>query len=319
MKKLFFVSILASFLPLSLMAQDDDLYFTAKKSAETTDTYPKTDNKNAYYVGSKRDVDEYNRHGKSWSLYQKVGEDGKGNDIIQFQKGNGVYPDSTYIDTTFVGKYYDTIVDDDDYAYTRRMSRWDGYYGWYSPWYYSSWGYGPWYGAYGPWRSAWGWYDPWYSSYYYGGWGWYDPWYYGGMYAGWGYPYRGYWGYWDYPGYRGVYAVDRPSNGVRNYSFPNHGGATASSRNGVRTYSRNNASGRAISPNRSSSNSNFGQRSFGSRSYTPRMDSGMSRGGGSFSGGGSFGGGARSGGGSFSGGGNFGGGNFGGGGHFGHR
>ena len=110
MKKLVLMTVLAGVLPLSLMAQDDDLYFTPKKSSE---------------------YNSVNHRGKYWSHYQKIGTDKKGNDIIQFTKGVGVYPDSVYIDTTFVGKYYDTIVDNDDYRYTRRMSRWDGYY---DPW-----------------------------------------------------------------------------------------------------------------------------------------------------------------------------------------
>ena len=129
MKKLVLMTVLAGFLPLSMMAQDDDLYFTPKKSSETGPMVEKS----TYYSGSDRSVDEYNRRGKYWSHYQKRGTDGKGNDIIQFSKGKGVYPDSTYIDTTFVGKYYDSMTDADDYRYTQRMSRWDGFY---NPWYW---------------------------------------------------------------------------------------------------------------------------------------------------------------------------------------
>ena len=100
MKKLVLMTVLAGALPLSIMAQDDDLYFTPKKSSETSSVVEKS----TYYSGSDRNVDEYNRRGKYWSHYQKIGTDDKGNDIIQFTKGNGVYPESTYIDTTFVGK-----------------------------------------------------------------------------------------------------------------------------------------------------------------------------------------------------------------------
>ena len=143
MKKFILISVLAGVLPLSLMAQDDDLYFTPKKDA-ATNSYNKYDN----YSGSNRNVDEYNRHAKFWRHYQKIGTDNKGNDIIQFTQGNGLYPDSTYIDTTFVGNYYSQMANnDDDYRYSQRMSRWDGFY---DPWYYSwsygfgpSWGYGP--------------------------------------------------------------------------------------------------------------------------------------------------------------------------------
>ena len=171
MKQLYILAVLLCALPLSAMAQDD-LYFTPKKKAQASaDTEP------AYYVGSNRDVDEYNRRGKYWSHYQKLGNDSLGNDIVQFQQGNGVYPDSAYVDTTFVAKYRNNAVDD-DFAYSRRMSRWDGYY---DPWLYSyrySYGYSPYY-----WR--WAWYDPWYGDpfydpwypRYYGYYGWYNPYY----------------------------------------------------------------------------------------------------------------------------------------------
>ena len=194
MKKLFLLFVLAGAMPLSMMAQDDDLYFTpSKKAAKTSSS---VENKPAYYAGSNRDVDEYNRRGKFRSTYQKIGVDSLGNDIIEFQAGTGIYPDSTYVDTMWVSpkqKYQD----DEDYAYSRRMSRWDGYYGWYDPWFYGHWGYRPW--------GYWGWYDPWYYSYY----GWYDPWYYGyygypwyygwGPYDPWYYGYYGY-GWGGYPG-----------------------------------------------------------------------------------------------------------------------
>ena len=220
MKKLVLMTVLAGFLPLSMMAQDDDLYFTPKKSSETGPMVEKS----TYYSGSDRSVDEYNRRGKYWSHYQKIGTDGKGNDIIQFSKGKGVYPDSTYIDTTFVGKYYDSMTDADDYRYTQRMSRWDGFY---NPWYYSySWGFGPYWG-YGP-RWCYGWYDPFYDP-------WYDPWYYGYYGYGYGYPYYGYagwyggwyspWyyggyygGYYGYPYYSGYVSYNRPT-GTMNHSY----------------------------------------------------------------------------------------------------
>lgn len=63
MKQLYILAVLLCALPLSAMAQDD-LYFTPKKKAQASaDTEP------AYYVGSNRDVDEYNRRGKYWSHY----------------------------------------------------------------------------------------------------------------------------------------------------------------------------------------------------------------------------------------------------------
>ena len=329
MKKFFLISVLLGALPIVSMAQDDDLYFTPKKSVKSE--VSSIDSKPAYYVGSNRDVDEYNRRGKSWSLYQKVGVDEKGNDIIEFKKGNGVYPDSAYIDTTYVGKYYDTVVsqdDLDDYLYTRRMSRWDGFY---DPWFYSyRWGYGPYWGYDPFWR--YGWYDP----YYYGYWGYgypyyagfYDPWYYG-----YGYPYYGGWyRYYGYPtvsyvSYRGPAGTRNHSRssiaGGRTFGNANFGGtrSTGSGSFGKRN-STNSVATRGVNLNNSNvrfggtrsmntnnnNNNNSGWNSNPSRS-TNNSNSSF---GGSRSGGGSFGGGHSSGGGSRSGGG-------GGGGHFGNR
>jgi len=156
MKRLFLLLTLASALPLTALAQDDDLYFTPSKAPQTTNEAP------AYYSGSKRSVDDYNRYGIR-SMYQKIGRDSLGNSMVRFRPGYGVLPDTTYVDTAYIGR----ALGDNDYTYTRRMSRWDGFY---DPWFY---------GYYGPWRWGYaGYYSPWY---YYNGW--YDPWYYD--YAGW--------------------------------------------------------------------------------------------------------------------------------------
>lgn len=300
MKKLLMLLVLAGSMPLASMAQDD-VYFSPSKDTEA----PKTE-KPAYYSGSKRNVDEYNRYGKLNSYYQKIGTDSLGNDIITFQPGYGYRGDSDYTDTAYVYPGSAKFSNDDDYTYTRRMSRWDGFYdpwfydyygpyGWYSPWYYGSW--------YG------GWYDPWYYGYA----GWYDPWYYG--YYGWGWPYRYGWYGWNYPYWGGGVVVNR--GGM------NSGGVT-----GQRTWNSGRSYGNASS---STGNRSFGSytsrsagnRSFGSRSVQPTRTynnnnsfstrstgsfGGMSGGStGGFSGGGSFGGG-RSGGSFGGGGGHFGGG-----------
>ena len=115
MKKLFLLFVLAGAMPLSMMAQDDDLYFVpSKKKAETKSS--SVNDKPAYYVGSQRDVDEYNRRGKYRDMYQKVGVDSLGNDIIEFQAGTGLYPDSLALDSLNLAlkkkKSYD---DEDDY------------------------------------------------------------------------------------------------------------------------------------------------------------------------------------------------------------
>lgn len=304
MKKLLMLLVLAGSMPLASMAQDD-VYFTPSKDAEA----PKAE-KPAYYSGSKRNVDEYNRYGKLNSYYQKIGSDSLGNDIITFQPGYGYRGDSAYTDTAYVYPGSAKFSNDDDYTYTRRMSRWDGFY---DPWFYDY--YGP-YGWYSPW------YSPWYSSWYYGGWydpwyygyaGWYDPWYYG---YGWGWPYRGYgWYGWNYPYWGGGVVVNR--GGM------NSGGVT-----GQRTWNSGRSYGNASSSTGNRSFGNYtsrsaGNRSFGSRSVQPTRTyndnntystrsaggfGGMSGGStGGFSGGGSFGGG-RSGGSFGGGGGHFGGG-----------
>ena len=211
MKKLIVFLMLAALLPATTMAQDD-LYFVPKKTAEkkqnTQARFESTveDSTPTYYSGSDRSVDEYNRRGQYRGSFETVGVDSLGNDIIEFHVGSGEYPDSTemaatqeapasvYSDSTEYSEYSD-YDDDDSFEYTRRMSRWDGFY---DPWFYSSYHYNPWWGhGYYPWYSGWygGWYDPWYYS-------WYDPWYYG-----WGSPwYGGYYGYgWRYPYYGGYY------------------------------------------------------------------------------------------------------------------
>ena len=181
MKKFILLSISLGLLPFTMVAQDDDLYFKPKKVVR--DRSEQVDTRS--YSGSNRNVDEYNRRGKYWSHYQVVGKDKKGNDIIQLQKGWGVYPDSTYMDTTFVGKYYDRVLDEDDFRYSQRMSRWDGFYD-------------PWFDGY---------YGGYYGAPYYGYAGWYGPRYYSPFYYG-------------YPYYGGSYYVSysRPA-GTRNHSY----------------------------------------------------------------------------------------------------
>ena len=136
MKRLLLISMIAAMLPLSLVAQDDDLYFVpTKKSVEkVTDNYGiPTD---VYYSGSNRSIDEYNRRTKSH--YEVIGADSTLNDTISFTVEKGVYPDS---------------ISDEDFELTKKMSRfedyrlsdydafWAGYaagrydWAWHSPWY----------------------------------------------------------------------------------------------------------------------------------------------------------------------------------------
>lgn len=285
-------------MPVTTFAQDDDLYFVPEKSSKTAEVQ-RLDDQPAYYRGSQRSVDEYNRRGKFGSYYQKIGTDSLGNDIVTYRHGFGVAPDTTYIDTAFV--YPGSARwEDDDYAYTRRMSRWDGYYDpWsygYHPWMRGY--YDPWYMGYSSWYSPWysGWYGDWYDPWYYGYSGWYSP-YYRGWYGGW---YNSWYGGWGGPWYGRGYTVVPGRN--RGWSG-----------NNVRYGESYNSFGRGQSVGgtrmrstytpRSGSNRSFGQRT------TPRPSmqqsgarfggntrSSSSFGGSSF-GGGSFGGGSRSGGG----------------------
>lgn len=201
MKMKFLVSLILGVLPLTMMAQDDDMYFVPAKKSKVTTVRPVRPAP-VYYSGSNRSVDEYNRRGGS--SYEVVSTDTAKNDIIDFKGEVGVYPDST--------------MQQEDFALTREMSRWDGYepvatymegyrdgrydalWGWHSPWYYS---YYPWYD---PWYDPWYGYRGWYSSLY-------DPWYYDRWYYG---GYYGYYSGWYRPYYYGpVHTVTYIDNGRR--------------------------------------------------------------------------------------------------------
>ena len=297
---------LFAFMPLSMQAQDDDLYFVSKKKKATTveevqDPYGMP--KDTYYSGSDRSVDEYNRRWKSQVEEITDSVDSLKEDFALTKKM-----------TRF-----------EDYQLADNAAFWAGYragrddwrWGWHSPWYYSSWG----------------WYDPWYDPWYYSSWrwGWYDPWYYG--YAGWYDPwyYRGYWG-WRYPYYYrrpvvvvgGVghrYSTIGTGSIRRNGSTYGHRGGYYGYRGSGSTSLRQRAE--AMSGGRRYSSGN--RIRSGSGNFSGYRGSGGYNGGGSFSGsrssgsfsggsrgGGSFGGGSRGGGGGFGGGSRGGGGGFGG-------
>ena len=314
MKRIVLIALLAGLVPMSMMAQDD-LYFSpskekrAEKAIRPQNTDPMADN---YWSGSRRNTDEYNRDGHFGSSYQNVGKDSLGNDIVMFDRG--MHPDTTYIDTAFADEYGPG---DEDYRYARDMSRWDGYY---DPWLYDEYGWGPYY-----WRAPyWAWNDPWFGDYYwgdpwfYGGYwgGWYNPWYYGYGWGGWYNPW--YYNYWGGPwyGYWGpTYVYDNRDyghmgglTGGRNWSraddrggsgnFGRSGNYNSNYRTytsgrshsfGGRSYNNTTNSDRNYSSSRSMPSNSFGNSSFGG------SRSGGSFGSGSFSGGG-FGGGHSGGG-----------------------
>lgn len=301
------LSLLLGAMPLTMMAQDDDMYFVPSKQTHERAASYREAPRSTYYCGSNRSVDEYNRRGSfGGSHYEVLSTDTTGNDIIQFSGERGVYPDSTM---------------KEDFALTRQMARYDGYDAdiayregyrdgandsWHSTWFFSS--YYPWYDSYWYWNDPWyyrryGWYSTWYGP-------WYDPWY-----DPWYRPY-GYYSYYR-PYYYGGSARSRVyarngNTGTINRSGRSHGyftgGSRASSASTARATQRatyNNGVVRSSSGNFSrsttSSSGNFNRSTTNSSMYNRSSSSSMgsfsrSSGGGSF--GGSAGGGGSRGGGS---------------------
>ena len=102
-----FFSLVFALMPLSLMAQDDMYFGSAKKQKSTyrsASSYEPVSPAPVYHTGSKRGVDEYNRRGSSYDVLPQD------SDIIDFSAVEGVYPDSTA-----------------DYSLTKKMARWEGY------------------------------------------------------------------------------------------------------------------------------------------------------------------------------------------------
>jgi len=340
MKKLILLAVLIGAMPLAASAQDD-LYFNPKDNVEAS-KQGRVNERPTYYSGINKSDDEYNRRGAYGSTYQKIGEDSLGNDIIQFQTGTGSYG-TVKTDTIYQGMANSYYNDDDDYRFSREMGRFDGFYGWYNPYFYSYWG---------PWRGYYGWDDPWlYDDWYWGGGyysGWYNPWYDGYWGYGWGWPYRYGWGwpyrygwgnYWGWPyggGYayyghtgtarhsfpEGSYSSGRtPSTGTGStrsgyYSFGQGGLRGSSTAGSNRTFGNRTSTGydssngfkgtRVFNNNRDNISTNMPSRTYQpSRSNNSSFGGSRSFGGGSFGGGGSFSGGGHSFGG---GGGSFGGG-----------
>ena len=282
MKKLLLISMFAGMLPLSMVAQVDDLYFVPKKkSAEkVTDNYGMPTD--VYYSGSDRSIDEYNRRGRS--TVEVLDNDTTANDIIVFSPEKGVYPSDSLASDS---------VSDEDFKLTKRMSRfedyrltdneafWAGYnagrydWAWHSPWYYT----------------RYGWYDPWY----YRGWGYYGGvvWYGGSVSR----PYANRIGAGTIRRDGGTYAGYRRSGSSSNYA---NSSRVSTLRN--RTVNGNSRNGRVDRSSRTYNNSNYGNRTYNSGSFNGSRSSGSfsggSRSGGSFSGGGGgFSGGSRGGGG----------------------
>ena len=127
MKRVNLILMLLAMAAATVTAQTDDMYFVPKKvkkvPAPRWDAAPRweaNDDRPAYYVGSNRDVDEYNRRRGFRSSYTTLGNDSLHNDVIDFAAGDGVYPDSLGLDSAvtshrknFAASDYD---DADDYG-----------------------------------------------------------------------------------------------------------------------------------------------------------------------------------------------------------
>ena len=166
-KKMILLAVWTGIMPLSLYAQNDDLYFIPKRSTEKADT-DKSQTAPSYR-SSYRDIDEYNRRTPAEPAEEK----------------RSACRDR---DRRFDDDY-------DDYTYSQRMRRFDGYYGWNDYYYNNYWDYDPyWYGYYSfyrPWPYTW--YGP--RPYYWYSYRWRYP-YYDYGWRGYYYDYE-----WSYPGY----------------------------------------------------------------------------------------------------------------------
>ena len=285
MKKSTMVLMLLTLAACGVNAQNDDMYFVPKKKSvkQATPRY-EDDRQPAYYVGSSRDVDEYNRHSRLHSSYQVIEHnDSVGNDIISFDGAGEGYPDTVSSDslTVMKSRRHRASRDkyDDDYALCRRMQMFDGFY---DPWLYGYVGY----------------YDPFYAPYWTVGWG--------GLY------YYSYWNGWGWPGYVAgpAVAVRRGHTGTLGYyDRSNYAGTTRrSDRDYRRGIAVNNRSSYGVGRTYGNSNSQmtvgtrrhdtstFNNNGFQQSAPSATFGSGSrgSFGGGSF-GGGSFGGGSRGG------------------------
>lgn len=273
-------NILALFL-LGLISSgayaQDDMYFMPKKTEKVVKEVAPVEP----YYENRMDVDDYNRRGFFGNQGYALSSDTTANDVINFSTSDSL----DAAGYAGVGDEYDEGYNpEDDYIYSRRMSRFDDFY-WYDPWYYG-W-YGPyWYGS--PyWYAYSGWYSPWYDPWYYG---WYRPWGYGWYYS-W---YRPVSYYRPYRGITGTSNHGRVSYGYTGSANKNFRGyrGTTNRLNNNRSYNNNRYNNSNKDYNRFNGNrrNNYNNQNTMSRpSYNNNSSFGGIRGGGSF-GGGSFGG-----------------------------
>lgn len=284
MKRYIILSVLSLFVVISVSAQDDDMYFTPKKSSKASGTTQQrsavaegsygagsydADDDVAYYSGSLRDVDEYNRRDRSGQSYSQ-------------QDGAPAYRQDSI------------LVSVEDYENSMKMKRFDGYNNIAlivnDPWYYDPWYYDPFY-----WGGRWCW--PWrYSCY--------DPWYHGPSWYGyWGYHGWGFGIGWHHPVYTKPIITHRPSTGRPGIGRPNGGGygyrrTPASASAGRRaTNMIGNMSNRSTTTTRRTTTTNTTSRSTAPSTRSSMGSSSMGSGSRGTFGGGSRGGASRSGGG----------------------
>ena len=187
MKRSVLLSILFGAMPLLSMAQDD-LYFVPSKAEKSAYQQKKMEeNRTINYSGINMSNDEYNRRGIR--NYKKIGTDSLGNDIIM-SRISTQHGDSLVLDTIYGGLIRHNDYEDEDFTYSRRMSRFDDFWGGY---------YDPWFAGRSSFYVGWGWHSPYYG-------GWYDRWAYPWGYAYYGgYPYYSYYGGYPYYSYYGGY------------------------------------------------------------------------------------------------------------------
>lgn len=245
MKRSIIVILAVIALPFMASAQDD-LYFTpskaqlkaekekraAARAAREAAQLERDSQPAEYYSGINKTDDEYNRRIKTtgnniYTVNEKDihSTDSIASDIIEFTAEKGVYPsDHNVADTVYK---YIFVNDEDDYRYSRYMSRWDDFFWWhrgFGPWggYYPLSWYAGWYGPWGPWYDPWygPWYDPWFDP-------WFVPWFYDPWfhhhYYGWYRP----WGGWYGP----VYYIGGGGGHHGNYYASRHGGAPTGTAN----------------------------------------------------------------------------------------
>ena len=125
MKKLLLISMLIGAMPLSMQAQDDDLYFVPKK-------------KKAQVEKVKEYAPVVAPQPKAKSSYEVIDGDTTKLDVIDFAEGKGVYPNDS--------------VEAEDYALTKQMVRFDDYDVSSNAAFWAGYGAG---------ASTWGWHSPW--------------------------------------------------------------------------------------------------------------------------------------------------------------